>query len=525
MYEIKDILNKILKGDALSVLRQIPDDSIDCCVTSPPYYGLRSYDISPQIWGGDDKNCIHEWGEKIKERIDETGFKRNRKGLNKAAELSDGNIRHSTSENIPVKRESNICTKCGAWKGDLGSEPTPYLYIEHLVMIFNEVRRVLKPTGTLWLNIGDSFVGGKGQSGSGGAEKQEKRNEAGESLNKSYQTLGGQKMTKPTDNREMLKQCNLHPKEIMGIPFMLFFALRDSGWRIRCDIIWSKKNSMPESMKDRPTRSHEYIFLCFETPHYYYDYQAILEPANYDGRKDTIMKGSNKYKGEVVPGQAEQAISKKGGERWANKIRGFTTKENKGENHEQQHHGKNITGNLITGRTGEPHSGYVNPDGSLRVQEMDGIPARNKRSVWHIATEACPESHYAVYPQKLIIDCIKAGCPEEVCNKCGKPRFKIVKIKKVKRERLNDKTKPCDDRSPSPNDYAGQEIESVKLTDCGCEVGYSPGVVLDPFIGSGTTGVVARKLSPQRNWLGIELSEEYIKIAKRRLNNEIGLFQ
>ena len=143
----------------------------------------------------------------------------------------------------------------------VGLERTPTLYVERLVSIFEEARRVLKDDGTLWIIIGDSYVGGKGKSGSKGSANQDDRHRRGESLNTAQQTLGGQKKTRPTDDRQMMKDENLKPKDLIGIPWRVALALQQNGWYLRSDIIWNKPSSMPESVKDRVTRSHEYNFM------------------------------------------------------------------------------------------------------------------------------------------------------------------------------------------------------------------------------------------------------------------------
>ena len=320
--------NKIYQGDALEVLKTLPDEIVNCCVTSPPYYGLRDYGVDGQI----------------------------------------------------------------------GLEETPEQYVERLVEVFREVRRVLKKDGTLWLNLGDSYFGSGGASG----QSPDHLNFGKTRTDRSYASEG------ITRN---LKSSYLKPKDIIGIPWMVAFALRKDGWYLRQDIIWSKPNPMPESVKDRCTKAHEYIFLLSKSQRYYYNQEAIKEKAAYDGRKDTLMKGSLKYKNGVMPDGQPNSFAVNGHERW-----------NKDENGE-----------------------YV----------------ANKRSVWEVNTKPCSDAHFAVFPQQLIDPCIKAGCPED-------------------------------------------------------------GTVLDPFIGSGTTGIVARK--QDKNFIGIELNPEYIKIAEKRLYKELGMF-
>lgn len=321
-----DFLNKIINENCLTGLSQLPDNSIDCCVTSPPYFGLRDYGNAEQI----------------------------------------------------------------------GLEETPELFVQQLVKVFEEVKRVLKPEGTLWLNLGDSYWGGKGQSGQKDASIQEERNLSGKSLNVGAQQMGGKGITMPKDGKHPV----IKPKDLIGIPWMVAFALRSNGWYLRQDIIWNKPNPMPESVTDRCTKAHEYIFLMTKSAKYYYNAEAIktkMECSEHDKRS---RQGRKRFPTELING-----------------IRGNT------------------------------------PD---KIYEW-----ANKRSVWTVTTKPFSEAHFATFPEDLIVDCIKAGCPEN-------------------------------------------------------------GIVLDPFMGSGTTAVVSKKLG--RNYTGFELNPAYLKIAENRLYNEIGMF-
>lgn len=259
-------MHRIIFADAVEGLKQLPDESVDTCVTSPPYYGLRDY-------GAD---------------------------------------------------------------GQIGLEKTPNEYIGRLIEVFREVKRVLKPDGTAWVNLGDCYAG----TGSKGDYKDPK-NASGRN---------GQSVS-VTQNVEGIK-----PKDLIGIPWMFAFAMRDDGWYLREDIIWAKPNPMPESVRDRCTRSHEYIFLFSKSRKYYYNAEAIAERAKYDGRKDTRMKDSKKY----ANSGASQTISGKGHERWKWK---------------------------------------------------DGVAIKNKRDVWTIPTKPFSGAHFATYPPDLIEPCILAGSP------------------------------------------------------------------------------------------------------------------
>ena len=205
---INDFIDKVINGDCLDVLKTLPDESIDCCVTSPPYYGLRDYGVNEQI----------------------------------------------------------------------GLEETPEQYIEKLTQVFHEVKRVLKKDGTLWLNIGDSYWG----SGSRGWDFTDKFSDASKIQQNSKGTINLKNLPKLVGNVGEYKN-----KDLIGIPWMLAFALRDDGWYLRQDIIWHKPNPMPESVKDRCTKSHEYIFLLSKKQQYYFDYEAIQEESKWGGARQT----------------------------------------------------------------------------------------------------------------------------------------------------------------------------------------------------------------------------------------------
>lgn len=202
---------------------------------------------------------------------------------------------------------------------------------------------------------------------------------------------------RPTDGKHSV----IKPKDLIGIPWMVAFALRVDGWYLRQDIIWQKSNPMPESVTDRCTKSHEYIFLMSKSRNYYYDYEAILEPANYDGRKATKMQGSKKYQNGFAPtDENPNTLHVKGHERWSRMI-GRTERKMEGTNYGGD--GKGLHG----------HSGYYDKDGNPRFNQFeDGTPARNKRSVWTVNTKPYKEAHFATFPPELIEPCILAGSRE-----------------------------------------------------------------------------------------------------------------
>jgi DNA modification methylase len=328
----------LYNGDALAVLRELPDCSVNCCVTSPPYWGLRDYGVAGQI----------------------------------------------------------------------GLEESPGAYVARMVEVFREVRRVLRDDGTCWVNLGDSYVANKtgcvtdACSLGGGRTTQEKASE------------------RPDKKAEGLK-----PKDLIGIPWRVAFALQADGWYLRQDIIWSKPNPMPESVRDRCTKSHEYIFLLSKRARYYYDAEAISEPVVESTVKRMSQDTENQHGSERVPGKTNgtmKAVAPRYG------------------------------GNKYT----------ANPDVFSRTKSgnaYDYNGRRNRRDVWTVATQPFSEAHFATFPPALIEPCILAGCPKD-------------------------------------------------------------GTVIDPFFGSGTTGIVCQKRG--RKWGGIELNPEYCALAVRRVNGELG---
>ena len=241
--------------------------------------------------------------------------------------------------------------------------------------------------------------------------------------------------------------------------------MQAAGWYLRQDIIWHKPNPMPESVKDRCTKAHEYIFLLTKQPKYYCDMDAIKEPTERN---------------------------------WAD-----------------------VGGNLVGKGVHKQGGGYKDIGDRTGGEEKYG---RNKRSVWTVTTKPYSEAHFATFPPDLIEPCILAGCPEHVCKKCGKARTRITESEQIKRRRKTPVTKPCDDRSPSANAVAGVETKTTGWSDCGCGAGFQPGIVLDPFMGSGTTAMVAYE--NRRDYVGCELNPDYIKLNRAdKAKAKYGLFE
>jgi DNA modification methylase len=443
----------LYQGDALEVLRGLPDGSVDCCVTSPPYWGLRDYGTGS--WEGGDPDCDH-----AKALI--------------PREATDPGIRRSTLEGgkgtTTVQASANtfrdVCGKCGASRVDrqLGLEATPEAYVARMVEVFREVRRVLSDRGTLWLNIGDSYNANVGAGFNANAR------------------IGQQNTVLPS---------GLPAKNLLGMPWRLAFALQADGWYLRADIIWAKPNPMPESVTDRPTKAHEYVFLLSKRPRYFFDQEAVREPAEWSRWGDQTNR---KHEGS---GSAAGWIGSK----------------SKGQLQGGRHARRYTAEEFKT--TDERNTRYQGPNPS------DG--GRNVRSVWEIATQPYPEAHFATYPEELVRRCILAGCPEQVCSVCGKARERIVE-RETFRSTSRSNPKPEFGRSGratrGPSDDVPRVIDDVRTettgwTDCGHST-FRPGVVLDPFGGSGTTALVARKHG--RRSILVELSASYCALAADRLS-------
>lgn len=306
---------QLLQGDCITVLRTLEAYSVSCCVTSPPYYGLRDYGTA--AWMHGDPECDHTYA--------------------KGGRNPETSSKQISSAGTTFSQYEKVCKRCGAQRIDsqIGLEETPDAYVAKLVQVFREVHRVLRDDGTLWLNLGDSYAG------SGGAGEW--------SVNRD-----GQKKAANKNTFEGIKA-----KDLIGIPWMVAFALRADGWYLRSDIIWHKPNPMPEPVQDRPTKSHEYLFLLTKSAQYYYDADAIREPPS-----ESTM------------------------ERW----HGNPYQKVQNENYNPY---------------GTPSH---NPDRHSGEQNMGVNPnGRNKRSVWTVATQPYAGAHFATFPPKLIEPCILAG--------------------------------------------------------------------------------------------------------------------
>lgn len=363
----------VTNGDALTILRTLPDQQFHCCVTSPPYWGLRDYGTAQ--WSGGEPNCDHL---KV---LPGSGLGRS---TPQGGQKTNGHQQEGFKD---------TCRKCGAVRIDqqLGLERTPEEYVSRMVDLFREVRRVLRDDGTLWLNLGDCY----------GRDEAKGQHKPGDSGKQDYIIKRGNGRIA---NQVNLTECSLKPKDLVGMPWRVAFALQADGWYLRSDIIWHKPNPMPESVTDRPTKAHEYIFLMSKSEKYFYNAEAIAEKASPDthARYGRGRSDNHKY-ADGGPGRQTIATNKPGS-RFYKKPAGWNT--GPGDH-------RDLTGRYAPGvnpKCAEPGSG-IKQNSSFSAAVKDVLDYRNKRSVWTINTQAYPEAHFATFPEDLVRPCILAGCP------------------------------------------------------------------------------------------------------------------
>jgi DNA modification methylase len=352
--------------------------------------------------------------------------------------------------------------------GQLGLEATPEEYVARMVEVFREVRRVLRADGTLWCNLGDSYAanGPRGNNNGSGATGLMRDGRAEESRLRSAsktKTLG---MSLPAVDH------GLKPKDLVGIPWRVAFALQADGWYLRSDIVWHKPNPMPESVTDRPTKSHEYVFLLSKSPRYFYDAEAIKEDGAWCGLQLGIVRGK-KVRAEAM--------------------------------------GRKPSGNEI------PGADATSPD------------RRNARSVWTIATQPYTGAHFATFPEELARRCIMAGTSQRgCCPECGAPWRRVVERHRNGHD-WNQNNRNGGDRlavGQSASDRAPDDYQPPTTTGWASTCAHAaepvPCTVLDPFAGAGTVGVESVKLG--REYVLIELKPEYADMARARIRAEAPLF-
>ncbi len=462
-------INKTHIGHVLHLIKKLDDESIDCVITSPPYWGLRDYSLPPQIWDGDD--CEHEWGNSLV-GSDNLRFR----GKNAAV----GNNRNEDIYSDKNGAAGTFCIHCNAWRGSLGLEPTFQLYLDHLMQIMAECKRVLKKTGIMWVNIGDSYNGSGQDSGKSGRQI-------------SQSIIGEGRMVGDASPTERTYDKSIKKKSLIGIPERFVIRMTDELQMIRRNtIVWYKRNCMPSSAKDRFTVDFEFMYFFTKSGKYWFEQQ--FEPhLTQESRPDGIVRNREYGYDSKLNSMKQTKIPKEQAENYGSP-RARYHRETKKE-------------------------WFVKPDGKSG-NEYTKIEGRNKRCVWDITTKPFADAHFAVFPEELVRTPILVGCPKEICNKCGKTREKILEPSEEYKKHLGGKGFSNKDwiktggGSQKSKNYPSltADYRCVGYTDCGCNAGFHPGIVLDPFMGSGTVGKVALALG--RNYIGFDLG--YDKMSKKR---------
>lgn len=418
---------QIYLGDCREVLPQLPEESVHCVVTSPPYWGLRDYGIPPGIWPTKASQGVvrcangdHLW-QAERFYTEQTAAKDSADAFSEPGEANAQRLKDGRW------REHEWCSLCGAWRGCFGLEPTPELYVQHAVEIFREVKRVLRADGVCWINLGDCYnQGPKGQSGELHPSYKQASNKG------SLDVRRGEKLG-PNHTRH---QEGLKPKDLIGMPWRIVLALQADGWYFRQWCPWIKRNSMPESAEDRPSVACETLFLLSKSSRYFYDADAVKVPAT----------GTAHARGNGVNPKA--------------KMPGVNSRihQDRDPHHpaarkpRQNESFSAAVKSLVDYRVRRNHDWFLESWEGMLTDD-DG---------WALAfvvnTAPYPEAHYATFPPDLIKPCILAGCPKG-------------------------------------------------------------GTVLDPFLGSGTTAMVARAVHCKA--IGIELNEKDMKLCAKRLRQEV----
>ncbi len=508
--------NEVICADVLDGLRGLPDESVQVVCTSPPYWRQRAYEgdqvrVWPKIpsW-----NCAHRWGREQQRRGVAGSPDKEHRTLTGGAPHVDAATHGTTSEGA-------FCERCGAWRGALGQEPTFGMFLEHIVLIFREVRRVLRPDGNLFLNMGDAYAG----SGKGfGRDK---------SYDGDLQATnrGSVGVRPPAWGRSGFKS-----KDLIGMPWAVAFALRDDGWWLRRDHFWLKKNPMPNSQTDRCTTSHEYLFQLTKKARYAFDADAIREPHTALGRppgnksrmyidRDTEHLNKSTSGGEKRRPSQDQSFHASG--RMKRSVWEIELED--GDEDYCPHCGGPQTGMILPLATEPSNYEFCNACKRLYVggekkrikqYELDGEKVRECSCG---ATDGWV-AHFATMPRELVRPCVKAGSSEAgCCAECGAPRRRIVEKELVKQYECRHggfNAQGTSDgmvdmsESWSPGTNKATTLGFSPTCDCATDE-TAPCVILDPFGGSGTTGIVA--VEEGRDYVLIDVSEEYCELARARI--------
>lgn len=528
---------RILEGHWLDKARELPDKSIHMVVTSPPYWGLRAYKTEPQVWGG-RPDCEHDW----------TDYKSNGQSGGNSKKLAIKGV-----ENFQAFEGATCatCATCGAWRGELGQEPTPALFIEHLVEVFREVRRVLRDDGTLWINIGDSYATGAGSVGEhpGGGKQgaRWKDHSKGRGTPSRADGTGSHSYVGPMIQMNRLPISGRKAGDLVGIPWTLAFALQADGWYLRRDNIWAKVNCMPESVygtrweKHRikikegtgpdggkahrrdPNRGDIAPSLHVNVPAEWTDCPGCKKCDTNDGL--ILRRGSGRptTSHEYIFMLSKTADYFYDSDAVAEAVTSGPSDIKKMVEGRDRIGGKSLS-------NADPLNA-ANSGTNIGNKRAVGNPtSRNKRSVWTITSQPYTEDHFAAFPEELPEICIKAGTSERgVCAKCGDPWARVVNVETETEQVYGDRDRDCfPGRNGDGVQKRAAENPSTKRTlgwrpTCDCNAGEPiPATVLDPFLGRGTTGTVALRLG--RDFIGCDLQPNYVTMARKNMNNEAPLF-
>jgi len=452
----------IINSNSMNI--PLADESVHCCITSVPYWGLRDYGLAPTLWGG-SLDCNHGWVESIKRGHDG--------GKNSPKTQTKGQVNFQTT---PDSTHA-FCHKCGAWRGCYGLEPTVELYVEHTVEIFREVWRVMRPDATLWLNIGDCYA--SSPNGMSAAKTKANGKDDRTFRDKPFSTVTRKqvpdsknpKANIPTSGANRQPQIGLKPKDLVGMPWRVALALQADGWYLRSDVIWAKPNPMPESVTDRPMKAHEYIFLLTKSGDYYFDQEAVRE--KYESNSFERTNNPDDTYGMGQGGTLDCHDRSVGA---------------------QNPNGRNLR-SVWTLAT-QPYSGAhfaTFPEALPERCILAGTSARG----------CCPScgAGWVREVEKL---------REHGLSEIGFPKTDSIEDNHNGHKRLHRRLKAARDSGESHDNALGGRMTLGWCPACNCPAAAPiPARVLDPFCGSGTTIQVARLHG--RLGIGLDLSMTYLR--------------
>lgn len=503
----------IHQGHCLTVLEAMPANFVQTVITSPPYWGLRSYGTDPQVWPVVPEPCAHEWDpEGSRHKGGPPGDSAVLAGRDQSARAEMGDVPTGC-----------FCKHCLAWKGELGLEPTIGLYLIHMVQVFREVRRVLRDDGTLWLNLGDSY-----HNGDKGGHLRETTG---------MQTTNRGTVKGLTPNR--IPQDGLKPKDLIGMPWRVAFALQEDGWYLRSAIPWIKRNPMPESVTDRPGAAVEYVFLFSKAEDYFFDMHAIKLP--FSPKTHLRLSQASLQKQTGGSKQEDYRNNEKVGKKCRDRTPMEILKHMAGVNPKAAGAPSGVRSNpSFQSASARPVSARNRRNSDWFFESWQGLYHENGQLLGFVVNPmALKEKHYAAFPPKLVEPCVLAGTSAQgCCPDCGAPWVRLLEKKaSTMNIRVRDGLKGIlteksglgrsnDEPSIEAQKGTYAETDGVTVTvgwqaSCDCHKDPVPCIVLDPFGGSGTTGQVA--IEHGRRAVLIELQAEYVELARRRTHVTPGL--